>query len=172
MNPRIDLSTEAGWVVIRSAPTEPGGLSASSASPEPGPAGGNRSLTKVTRGPVLVVDDEKTIREIVAETLELEGYSVVQAADGAEALRRIDEQRPSVVLLDMRMPGLDGWGVVRTLKERGIVVPIVVVTAASSAKDWATEIGAAGYLAKPFDDTQLLGIVERFAGPANPGAYS
>jgi CheY-like chemotaxis protein len=124
----------------------------------------------VARGPILVVDDDRSIREIIAETLELEGYPVVQAPNGAEALQRIGEQLPSLILLDMRMPVLDGWGVARAVKERGITVPIVVLTAASNAAAWAKEIDADGFLAKPFQDTALLSIVERFAGPPAPNA--
>jgi CheY-like chemotaxis protein len=166
----LDLSAEGGWVVVRLAPSEAGGTSPLGTSAEPERERGDRIQSEIAQGPVLVVDDDDAIREIVAETLELEGYWVGQAANGAEALRQIDEQRPSLVLLDMRMPVLDGWGVARTLKERGIRVPIVVVTAASSAKGWATDIGADGYLAKPFLDTELLSIVERFVGPPNPSA--
>jgi CheY-like chemotaxis protein len=116
------------------------------------------------------VDDDESIRGLIAELLELEGYSVVQAANGAEALQRIDEHRPSLMLLDMRMPVLNGWDVAQSLKERGIRVPTVVVTAANSAKVWAREIAADGYLAKPYQDTELLRLVERFAGPPQPDA--
>jgi CheY-like chemotaxis protein len=118
----------------------------------------------VALGPILIVDDDRTIREIVAETLELEGYPVVQAANGAEALAQIAHKLPSLVLLDMRMPVLDGWGVARALRDRGIRLPIVVLTAAHNARAWANEIGAIAYLAKPFEDTDLLATVERCRG--------
>jgi two-component system chemotaxis response regulator CheY len=118
----------------------------------------------VSLGPILVVDDDRTIREIIAETLELEGYLVEQAANGAEALAKIANKLPSLVLLDMRMPVLDGWGVARALRERGVRLPIVVLTAAHNARAWANEIGAIAYLAKPFEDTDLLATVERWRG--------
>jgi two-component system chemotaxis response regulator CheY len=98
----------------------------------------------------------------VVETLELGGYSVEQAANGAEALEKIGQRLPSLVLLDMRMPVLDGWGVDRALRQRGHELPIIVMTAAQNARVWANEIGAAAYLAKPFEDTQLLAAVERY----------
>src|SRR5690349_18121625 len=69
---------------------------------------------------VLVVDDDETIRTTVSETLDLEGYPVHLAADGVEALRSAEESPPQVILLDMRMPVLDGWGVARGLAERGL----------------------------------------------------
>jgi len=108
------------------------------------------------------VDDERAIREVIAELLELEGYTVEQATNGAEALDRIADPPPSLVLLDMRMPVLDGWGVARVLNERGVNVPIVVLTAAKDAQKWAAEIGAAGHLAKPFEATDLLAEVDKF----------
>lgn len=115
---------------------------------------------------VLVIDDEETIRDVVADALQLEGYPVAIASNGLEALRIIDQEEPTLVLLDMRMPVLDGWGFNREFRQRGYDVPIVVITAAQNAKRWAEEIGAAGYLSKPFDLDDLLRIVERFCGGA------
>jgi CheY-like chemotaxis protein len=139
-----------------------GGGSAGSAHsrPEPGAGDAPQSAGKLT-GPVLVVDDDYAILISIRDILELEGYPVVTATNGTEALRRIEEERPALVLLDMRMPGLNGWDVARTLRERGIVVPILVMTAAQDARRWAEQIGADGYLAKPFDLDELLAAVER-----------
>ncbi len=120
------------------------------------------TVSSTSRAPILVVDDDRGIREIIAETLEFEGYQVAQAKNGAEALEMIAENPPSLVLLDMRMPVLDGWGVARALRARGIRLPIVVVTAAKDARAWANEIGAIGYLAKPFEDSDLLEAVDRY----------
>jgi two-component system, chemotaxis family, chemotaxis protein CheY len=111
---------------------------------------------------VLVVDDEIAIREVIADALQLEGYPVATAANGLEALHVVERERPSVVLLDMRMPLLDGWGFARELRSRGIQLPIVVLTAAQNARRWAEEIGAATFLAKPFDLNDLLDVVEGF----------
>ena len=115
---------------------------------------------------ILVVDDEASIRETVAEILELEGYSVAVACDGGEALQLIEQQLPALVLLDMRMPVMDGWGFASAVNERGIKVPILVMTAAQSAKDWAEEVNADGYLAKPFELLDLLDSVERHRSAA------
>ena len=112
--------------------------------------------------PILVVDDDPTILATVSEVLDMEGFAVVTATNGAEALAAVDHAVPSLVLLDMRMPVLDGWGVARALRQRGHELPIIVMTAAQNARGWANEIGAATYLAKPFEDTQLLAAVERY----------
>jgi urea transport system substrate-binding protein len=87
---------------------------------------------------------------------------VVSAASGQEALDAVARKRPLVILLDMRMPVMDGWAVARALRGQGITVPIVVMTAAESAKRWADEVGAEGYLAKPFALDDLLAAVDRF----------
>lgn len=110
---------------------------------------------------ILVVDDEQPIRATVAEILDDEGYPVATAANGAEALQILDAEHPCVVLLDMRMPVLDGWGFMRGLRERGAGPAVLVMTAAQNALAWATEVGADGYLAKPFDLLDVLAEVER-----------
>jgi CheY-like chemotaxis protein len=116
--------------------------------------------------PILVIDDDPSILATVSEILEEEGYSVVTATNGLEGLRAIERLRPAVILLDMRMPVLDGWGFARKLKERGIKLPILVITAAQDAGRWATEVGANGYLAKPFDLLELVTAVEKLAQAA------
>jgi two-component system chemotaxis response regulator CheY len=115
----------------------------------------------VAEGPILVVDDDASIRQTVREILDLEGYPVETASDGREALRQVERHEPSLVLLDMRMPGLDGWGFAREIRQRGIELPILVMTAAENARSWADEIGADGYVAKPFELDELLAAVER-----------
>ncbi len=115
-------------------------------------------------GPILVVDDDVAIQETVAAILTFEGYPVALAANGLEGLQALEQLHPALILLDMRMPVLDGWGFARSLHERGMQIPIVVMTAAQDAKRWAHEIRAAGYLAKPFELPELLTEVERVHG--------
>jgi CheY-like chemotaxis protein len=114
--------------------------------------------------PILVVDDDATILFSVAELLELEGYVVATATNGAEALEKTGVLRPGLVLLDMRMPVLDGWAYARALRDRGVDLPIVIMTAAHDARRWADEIGADGYIAKPFEADALIAAVERIVG--------
>lgn len=120
--------------------------------------------------PILVVDDDPDIRSLVAEILDFEGYLVETAANGAEALEAISRASPRLVLLDMRMPVLSGWDLARKLAERGLKVPIIVMTAAQDARRWADEIGAQGYLAKPFGLPDLLSVVERIGREAPTNA--
>ena len=121
--------------------------------------GGERAQTRV-----LVVDDDPSILDTVTAILSGEGYQVVSAAGGQEALALIRSWHPTLVLLDMRMPVMDGWAVARNMHEAGSRVPIVVMTAAESARRWADEIGAAGHLAKPFTLDELINCVEKFSG--------
>lgn len=117
--------------------------------------------------PILVVDDDPGIRQTVIDILDLEGYSVESAANGEEALRALERIQPAVVLLDMRMPVLDGWGFMCALSGRADQPPVLVMTAARNAREWADEIGAQGHLSEPFELDDLLRAVERFsaAGP-------
>jgi CheY-like chemotaxis protein len=112
---------------------------------------------------VLVVDDDASILDTVASILTSEGFEVVSANGGEQALGLLTSWHPTLVLLDMRMPLMDGWAVARAMRERGSKVPIVVMTAAESAKKWADEIGAAGHLEKPFLLEDLISCVERFS---------
>ena len=113
-------------------------------------------------GPVLVVDDDATIREVVDAFLSEEGYEVVTAPDGAAALARVRERPPGLILLDMRMPVMDGWAFARAYRRApGPHAPIVVLTAAREAAERAAAIGADGVLGKPFDLYRLLYLVRQ-----------
>ncbi|MEO8286077.1 MAG: response regulator [Chloroflexota bacterium] len=111
---------------------------------------------------ILVVEDDESILSALIDILELEGYQVETATDGAKGLDRLEHAEPTLILLDMRMPVLNGWDFARIAKERGSKVPILVMTAAQDARRWAQEIGADGYIPKPFHLPDLLDAVERF----------
>jgi CheY-like chemotaxis protein len=115
---------------------------------------------------VLVVDDEADIRATVSAMLEIEGYEVAEASNGADALVMLEKRRPDLILLDMRMPVLDGWGFAAELRRRGHRTPIVVMTAARDAAHWAAEIAAQAFVSKPFGFEDLIAAVERVAPPA------
>ena len=115
--------------------------------------------------PILIVDDDPMIRSSVSAILLSEGYPVETAANGAEALVMVVREKPSLVVLDMRMPVMDGWRFAQALAAEAIKVPIVVMTAARNAEVWADEISAQGYLAKPFDLDDLLDRVEQHRAP-------
>lgn len=114
--------------------------------------------------PVLVVEDDAALRELLAIILEGEGLEVDTAANGREALERISVRAPGVVLLDMTMPVMDGWQFCRELDRRGGPRPrIVVVTAATDPARRADEVHADGWLSKPFDRDALVALIQRIA---------
>jgi len=108
---------------------------------------------------VLVVDDEADLRELVALTLADEGYDVGVARHGREALERIAKRRPDLVLLDMMMPVMDGRALCAALRADGGLPRIVVMTAADRVAQCARELGAVGWLAKPFDIDDLVAAI-------------
>jgi CheY-like chemotaxis protein len=114
---------------------------------------------------VLVVDDDIDLLELVGEALSRRGYRVAQARDGEEALRRVAQAEPQLILLDMRMPVMDGWAFARALRERyGRRIPIVVMTAAEDSLLRAAEVGANADLGKPFELSRLYEVVEDAIG--------
>ena len=112
---------------------------------------------------VLVVDDDDTIRATVAEALELEGYAVARAANGAEALEVVREQRPGAIVLDLMMPVMDGLTFLeRCRREPGCQgTPILVISARRDLPSDVASLGVDGCLAKPFDLDVLVGAVGR-----------
>jgi len=120
--------------------------------------------------PILLVDDDPTIREFISIVLEDEGYSVVTATNGASALKRIEEYTPSLILLDMNMPLMNGWDFAEAYNQRqGDHAPIIVMTAAQSADTVAAEISASGVLSKPFDIDDLIVLVKKWVGTDDQG---
>jgi DNA-binding response OmpR family regulator len=105
---------------------------------------------------ILLVDDEDTLRQVVAQFLVQEGYRVVSAASGAEALRLFYAERPDAVLLDVMMPGMDGWEVCARLRELSDV-PILLITARTAQDDKLRgfRLGVDDYLSKPFSLAEL-----------------
>ncbi len=112
--------------------------------------------------PVLVVDDDESILDMLRAVLSADGYSVQVAPDGAAALELVEKQPPAVVLLDMRLPKVNGWEFARRLRDRGLRVPIVAMTAGRDAPKAAREIEADEFLTKPFEIDELLEKVSRF----------
>ena len=113
---------------------------------------------------VLVVEDDKDIRELIQLCLESDGLEVVTASDGREALARVEEVRPDAILLDLMMPEVDGWEVIRTLKARDddiADVPVFMMTAYGDRQSrvrGALE-RACKYITKPFDPNVLPAMI-------------
>jgi CheY-like chemotaxis protein len=112
---------------------------------------------------VLLVEDDLDLRKVEELVLVSEGYRVVTACDGGEALAQLSRERPAVILLDMRMAGMNGAQFMKTFRlSHDHEIPVVVVTAAVNAARCATDVGAEDSLAKPFGIEDLVGIVARY----------
>ena len=123
-------------------------------------------MSKAELPPILVVDDNHDNAEIIRQYLEIRGYPITVAYNGDEALALFEMVRPALVLLDVMMPGRDGWEVCRIMKQHptlGKSVRIVMVTALGEWEDKreALQIGADDYVEKPFDLPTLLKTVQR-----------
>jgi DNA-binding response OmpR family regulator len=110
---------------------------------------------------VLVVEDDRTVAEVVTRYLEREGFAVESVGDGHEALARADAQLPDLVVLDIMLPGLDGLEVCRRLRSRA-PIPVVMLTARGSEEDkvLGLELGADDYVSKPFSPRELTARVK------------
>jgi DNA-binding response OmpR family regulator len=112
---------------------------------------------------VLVVDDEAPIRLLCRVNLEAEGMPVLEAEDGPSGLEAARTENPDVILLDVMMPGLDGWGVAEALleDERTAEIPIIFLTARAEFRDRARglDIGGVDYITKPFNPVELAPLV-------------
>jgi DNA-binding response OmpR family regulator len=123
---------------------------------------------------ILVIDDDPSVRALVTDSLEFEGYEVCMAEDGFAGLRAIEAHKPDCVLLDVMMPGLDGHQVLQRIRsaEQGSALPVVMLTAYSDdATAWqAWTEGVDYFLAKPFDADELLRYLDYlFQGSALAG---
>jgi CheY-like chemotaxis protein len=112
---------------------------------------------------IVIADDNEFILDATATALRLAGYTVDTAENGVEALQAVDREAPFLILLDLRMPVLDGYGVARALRRQGRSIPVIVMTSSEMGKAWAEEIGAVAYLPKPFSVTELMTEVGRVA---------
>ncbi|MCF8509953.1 MAG: response regulator [Rhodobacteraceae bacterium] len=116
---------------------------------------------------ILAIDDSRTMREMLKSSLSAAGFEVHTADDGLHGLDRMAEVDPDVVITDINMPRLDGFGVIEAVR-RGTVRPrrpILVLTTESAPelKSRAREAGATGWIVKPFDDQRLIGAIRRIA---------
>jgi len=115
---------------------------------------------------VLVVEDDDSVRLVVTTALRDEGHQVVEAVEGEAALTLIDRHIPDIILIDLKMPGMDGWEFIRRYHERyQRDVPILVLTAATHGEARGFDAGADDVLEKPFDLDELDARIRRLLGP-------
>jgi chemosensory pili system protein ChpA (sensor histidine kinase/response regulator) len=119
---------------------------------------------------VLVVDDSITVRRVTQRLLVREGYRVALAADGLQALERLAEELPAVVLSDIEMPRMDGFDLARNIRSdaRLAQLPIVMITSriAEKHREHAKELGVNHYLGKPYSEDELLALVKQYSRQA------
>ena len=137
--------------------------------PSPDQGGGDaaqKALDPVQTPLVMVVDDSITVRRVTQRLLKREGYRVVLANDGLQALERLQEERPAVVLSDIEMPRMDGFDLARNIRgdERLRDLPIIMITSriAEKHRDHARELGVNHYLGKPYSEEELLGLIRNY----------
>ena len=142
---------------MTSMSTRPGGASVPSGLPVP-------------EARLLVVDDEPNIRELLSASLRYAGFEVATAADGPEALEQVQVFRPELLVLDVMMPGMDGFTVLRRLEESGRRVPVLFLTARDATQDKVTglTLGGDDYVTKPFSLEEVVAriraVLRRTAG--------
>ena len=130
-------------------------------------AGGRGDRSGLT---VLVVDDDPTVHDVLAATLAKEGYRVLHARDGAEALDILRKTPPDIVTLDVMMPKLDGWSVLGMMKSDPALdhIPVIMITIVDD-RNLGYSLGASEFMTKPIDRTRLLELLRRFAATTRRG---
>ena len=122
---------------------------------------------------ILIIEDDETLRDLVAEWLDLAGYGVRVAAGGDAGLAAVRDRRPAVVVTDIHMPGVDGAAVIAELRRAHPAIPVIAISGRfrcgqGLTAEEAVALGAARALAKPFSRSEMLGAVAVLAGPPDP----
>jgi chemosensory pili system protein ChpA (sensor histidine kinase/response regulator) len=119
---------------------------------------------------ILVVDDSITVRRVTQRLLKREGYRVTLASDGLDALEKLQEEKPTVVLSDIEMPRMDGFDLARNIRADAQLrdLPIIMITSriAGKHREHAKELGVDHYLGKPYSEDELLGLVRSYCAAA------
>ncbi len=127
---------------------------------------GGKSMSETRRPVIACIEDQPDIAELIDLILQRKGYTVLKAYDGDEGLALVREHKPDLILLDLMMPGLDGWRFHAQLREDPELrdIPVIYVTARASAEERLRALekeGAAAYIVKPFSPRELLEIIEQ-----------
>jgi CheY-like chemotaxis protein len=129
-------------------------------------------MRPLVNGDILLVEDDASIRDTLRELLEDEGYRVLGAENGVEALRQLRSCAPHVILLDLMMPVMDGWELRKELQQDSALarIPVVIVSADHMLDQKVGALAAQAYLAKPFELEALLSTIRRLCPPAPASA--
>ncbi len=124
------------------------------------------------KGKVLIIDDERDLLETMRSRLDASGYDVRVATDGITGIEVAQKDPPDLIILDIMMPGIDGFETLRRIREVGEIkdIPIVIFSCGSEEEEWARRaltLGSVGYVVKPFDSEALLFTVEKFIRKGN-----
>lgn len=118
---------------------------------------------------VLAVDDSRTMRNLLSAALSQAGFDVHLAEDGEDGLQRLNESNPDVVITDINMPRLDGFGFIEAVRggmqHRSLPILVLTTESAPELKERARKAGATGWIVKPFDEVKLVAAIERVAMP-------
>jgi DNA-binding response OmpR family regulator len=119
---------------------------------------------------VLVVEDEGPIRDLLTDVLRDHGYTVSSAADGIEALQKLETALPDLIVLDLMLPRVSGWRFLERSRDQlgRASTPVLIVSAIDGRSDYPRALGAAAWLTKPVEIDRFLGTVEQLAGPSRP----
>jgi twitching motility two-component system response regulator PilG len=124
-----------------------------------------RSLHDKIRRKILVVEDSSTIRKVISITLSQKGYEIIEAGDGLEALSRLNEVKPNLILLDIILPKMDGYQILSIIRDNPEFknIPVIMLTSKDGIinKVKGKMAGSSAYLTKPFDPAQLVKTIER-----------
>lgn len=112
----------------------------------------------MANGTILIAEDDRAVREALQRALQFEGYAVLVAADGGEALAVLTDETPDAIVLDVMMPGIDGLSVCRRIRDKGLTIPVLMLTARHEISDRVAglDAGADDYLVKPYALDELL----------------
>jgi len=145
-------------------------IEAGAAAPVLEPVAPTPAVAEVHQPTVMVVDDSLTVRKITSRLLTREGYAVILAKDGVDALEQLIDARPDVILSDIEMPRMDGFDFVRNVRGDANLrhIPVIMITSRTADKhrNYAIEIGANHYLGKPYDEEELLGLIGGYCNKA------
>lgn len=115
------------------------------------------------KGKILIADDDADNRILLSYFIQSEGWEVVEAQDGQEALEKAIKEQPKIILLDNRMPKLDGTKVYEKLRQQGMQSPVILLTAYTDIKELAESLGICYYLNKPYELSSLMAMIDRLS---------